>query len=242
MNNNDYNEQNPYVNPGNETTEDNNQVSQEQPQSYAYNQFQNNYGTTGQEHNGGYAYNNYNYQNNYNSNGGYTNMGGTIIDSNGKALKNHFGMKLTFSILEMLCCCTSCITLIMGIIACVFTCQANTCYKEGRYEEFKSKAKTSTVLLIVGAVFAALAIIMNVASLASLGENGFMDAFMEEYEKALEEELGTDVDMDSFWDDVYEGEYDDLYEESLYDDDYYSDYIEDVHHLDTDDFNYIAIG
>jgi hypothetical protein len=220
--NNDYNEQNPYANPGYETTEENNQVSQ--------------------DYNGGYAYNNYNYQNNYNGNSGYTYMGGTVIDSNGKPLKNHFGAKLTLSILEMLCCCTSCITLIMGIIACVFTCQANSCYKEGRYEEFKSKAKTSTILLIVGGVFAALAIIINVASLASMSEDGFWDEFMYEYEKALEEELGTDVDMDTFWDDVNEGKYDNLYDESLEGDDTYSDYIEGVYHWDSDDCNHMTMS
>ena len=85
--------------------------------SYAYSQFENNYNS-----------NNSNY---YNS-GRYANVGGVILDNNGKPLKNSFGMKLTFSILEMLCCCASCFTLVTGILSCIFTCQANTCYKEGR--------------------------------------------------------------------------------------------------------------
>ena len=38
-------------------------------------------------------------------------------------------MKLTFSILEMIS--GNLISLICGIIACVFTCKANTAYKEG---------------------------------------------------------------------------------------------------------------
>lgn len=232
MGNNDYNEQNPYAKTIDETAEE-------------YNQFHTNYGADGRDSNGSYAYNNYdnysNYNNygnygnysNYNGNGGYTNMGGTVVDRNGKALKNNFGIQLTFSILEMLCCCTSCITLIMGIIACVFTCQANSCYIEGRYEEFKSKAKTSTILLIVGGIFAAISIVVNIF---------VWDTFMYEFEKALEEELGTDIDMDTFWDDVNEGKYDDLFDELLDEDEYYSDYIEGVYHLDADDFNYIALG
>ena len=130
----------------------------------------------------------------------------------------------------------------MGIIACVFTCQANSSFREGRYEDFKSKAKTSTILLIVGGVVAAIVIIFNAVSFKLMKENGFWDTFMEEYEKALEEELGTDIDMDTFWDDVYEGKYDELYEESPEVDDYGSDYIEGVYHLDSDDINDIAIG
>lgn len=214
---------------------------QEQPQeqvqaepAYAYQQFQTDYSTVGQDINSGYAYNNYG--------SGYTNIGGTVIDSNGKELKNRFGLKLTFSILEMLCCCTSCITLIMGIIACVFTCKANNCYKESRYEEFKSKAKTSTILLIVGGVFAAIAIIINAVTLVSMSKDGFWDEFMYEYERALEEELGTDVDMNNLWEDLYEGEYNNLYDESLEGDDYYSDYIEGVYHLNTEDSSYVALS
>ena len=155
MNNNDYNEPLVGYNPE--------EQPQEQPlaeQTYAYQQYETDYSEVGQNTNNGYAYNNYS---NYNS--GYTNIGGTVIDSNGKELKNHFGWKLTFSILEILCCCASCATFVLGIIACVFTCKANTCYKEGRYDEFKTKAKTATILLIIGAAAA----VIGTASTAFLG-------------------------------------------------------------------------
>lgn len=62
----------------------------------------------------------------------------------GQALKNNYGMKLTFSILEILCCCgCNIVTMIMGILGCVFTSQANSAYKEGRWA-----MTTQTILMI----------------------------------------------------------------------------------------------
>ena len=73
------------------------------------------------------------------------------IDKKGKPMQNRFGMKLTFSILEILTL-FSCnlITGILGIISCVFTAKANTAYKESRWDDFKSAAKTSAICLWVG--------------------------------------------------------------------------------------------
>ena len=194
--------------------------------SYAYSQFENNYNS-----------NNSNY---YNS-GRYANVGGVILDNNGKPLKNSFGMKLTFSILEMLCCCASCFTLVTGILSCIFTCQANTCYKEGRYDEYKSKSNVSTILLIVGAIFAAISICFNGLSMATSWDD-FWDEFMYEFEIALEDELGYDVDMDTFWDDL------DKYEDGIYDNDYYYDdedyedfYNQDAVHENFEDFNQVIV-
>lgn len=82
--------------------------------------------------------------------GGYNPYGnGNVpLDKKGQPLKNRFGMKLTFSILEMIS--GNLISLICGIIACVFTCKANTSYKEGKWEEFKSNAKISNIFLWIG--------------------------------------------------------------------------------------------
>lgn len=73
------------------------------------------------------------------------------VDKKGNPMKNRFGMKLTFSILEILTI-LSCnlLTGILGIIACVFTSKANTAYKESRWDDFKSAAKTSAICLWVG--------------------------------------------------------------------------------------------
>ncbi len=82
--------------------------------------------------------------------GGYNPYGnGNVpLDKKGQPLKNRFGMKLTFSILEMIS--GNLISLICGIIACVFTCKANTSYKEGKWEEFKSNARISNIFLWIG--------------------------------------------------------------------------------------------
>lgn len=90
-----------------------------------------------------------------------TPYGGTPRDENGNPLKNRFGMKMVFSILEILSCCLgSLITTIFGIIALVFTCKANTSYKEGDTRGFKSSAKVSAVLLWIGLAIDAIILIL----------------------------------------------------------------------------------
>lgn len=88
------------------------------------------------------------YRNGQQTYGGYNPYGNVPLDKKGQPLKNRFGMKLTFSILEMIS--GNLISLICGIIACVFTCKANTSYKEGKWEEFKSNAKISNIFLWIG--------------------------------------------------------------------------------------------
>ena len=95
-----------------------------------------------------YGQNNFNGQQNMYGQNAY---GMPPIDKKGKPMQNRFGMKLTFSILEILTL-FSCnlITGILGIISCVFTAKANTAYKESRWDDFKSAAKTSAICLWVG--------------------------------------------------------------------------------------------
>ncbi len=87
-----------------------------------------------------------------------------MFDDNGKPLKNRFGMKLIFSILEMvtllLCNLPG---FILGLVACIFTCKANASYKSGDKYAFKSAAKTSAICLWIGlAEFVLVAIISAV--------------------------------------------------------------------------------
>lgn len=97
-------------------------------------------------------------------------MGAAPVDQNGKPLKNRFGMKITFSILEILCCCgCNPITLIMGILGCVFTAQANTAYKEARWEEFRSKAKMSSIFLWIGLGAIVVYLLIGILSFAAVG-------------------------------------------------------------------------
>ena len=80
---------------------------------------------------------------------------------------------MVFSILEIISC--NLITLIMGIIGCVFTTKANNSYKENRFEEFKSQAKTATICLWIG--FASFIIgIIGIIAIVAIGSSAIDDA------------------------------------------------------------------
>lgn len=120
------------------------------------------YGQNTYEQQNAYGQNAYE-QNPYGQNAYGQNFNGTQppFGTDGQPLKNRFGMKLAFSILEMITL-LSCnlLTGIMGIIACVFNVKANSAYQEGRWDDFKSKAKTSAILLWVGLAGAVIEVII----------------------------------------------------------------------------------
>lgn len=157
---------------------------QSEQQSYgqsAYGQLS--YGQTGQQSYGQSAYS-------------QTSYGASQVplDKNGMPLKNNFAMKLTFSILELLCCCgCNIIAMIMGILGCVFTVQANNAYKENRWEEFRSKSKTASIFLWVGFGFAVLYGIYMIFlwTFGGLGQQ-FMQGFEEGYNSAYYDDYNTD--------------------------------------------------
>lgn len=142
------------------------------------------------------------------------------VGKNGNPVKNNFGMKLTFSILEILSCCLSgcfgLITTVLGIIACVFTCQANSAYKRADWDTFEKKRKSSTVLLWVGLPFeiigAIAAFIFGLTGgIESLTSNNDTNSG---YESFIDEEDEDDYDYDYDYDDEddYEDDYDDDYD------------------------------
>ncbi len=222
MDNNNYNEprrdycspeEERYDRPLYETAEEYNQARREREQVQSQNgQYDGNYSSTAENTQDSGTYNYDAYGNNMYDNNTYGNnsYGYNVYEA---PMKNNFGIKLTLSILEMLCCCTSCVTMIMGIISCVFTCQANSCYQQGRYDEYKSKSTASTVLLTIGAVFAAVSLIFNSINMALIG-----DDFWSELEYQLSDEFGYDVDIDSFLDDDSDYFYDDEADHPLYED------------------------
>lgn len=116
-------------------------------------------------------------------------MGGTPpTGKNGKPLANHFGMKMTFSILEILCCCgCNIVTMIMGILGCVFSTQANTAYKQGSWDEYKSKARMATIFLWIGLGIGVVYLGMFAYEWTA---GGYSDIFWDAYYEALGE---TDV-------------------------------------------------
>ena len=121
------------------------------------------YNTNGQyDANGQYQYNTngqYYANGQYNMNGQYNgyNNGQGPVDANGKPIPNNFGMKLTFSILV-----TIFLSRIFGILSIVFTCQQNSAYKEGRWDDFKNKKKLSNVFLWIGLVVGVLLFILSI--------------------------------------------------------------------------------
>ena len=145
------------------------------------------YGTqqyNGQQYN---SYNNGQYTNTY---GTYGNLGGVPVDGKGQPLKNRFGMKLTFSILEIISC--NLISLIMGILGCVFTSKANTAYKEGRWEDFRSAAKTATIVLWVGLGGIILSVIMSVVTLVAVFQE--LEPYQDEISTIIENDGNIDYD------------------------------------------------
>ncbi len=158
--------QQPYGQPvyGQESYGQPNEQSGQQPYGQpAYGQ--ESYGQPNQQPYGQTAYTNYGQANQpYGQNMGY---GMPPMGPNGTPLKNNYAMKLTFSILEIISCCIgNVVTLAMGIVACIFTSKANTSYKQGKTEDFKSQSKTATICLWVGLGFLVLELIFIIVASA----------------------------------------------------------------------------
>ncbi len=139
------------------------------------------------------------------------------MGKNGQPLKNSFGMKMTFSILEILCCCgCNIITMIMGILGCVFTTQANNAYKEGRWDEYQSKKKSASIFLWIGL---GIAVVYLFVTIYEWTAGGYSDIFWDAYYEALGESTGgsTGSGYDYDYDDTDDYDYD--YDYSYDDDD-----------------------
>ena len=138
---------------------------------------------------------------------GYS-VGGTPMGNDGQPLKNNYAMKMVFGILEILCCCgCNIITMILGIIALVFNGKANRAYQQGNAQEYKSNAKTSTILLWVGFGIAVAYLIFGILEWTVFGgKDDFMEGFYRGYYGSDYEDTDTDehddYDDDDHNDDV----------------------------------------
>lgn len=142
------------------------------------------------------------YQQTYGQNYGQPNYNSTVppLGKNGQPLKNTFAMKLTFSILEMLCCCgCNLITMVLGIVSCVLTTQANTAYKECRWDEYREKSKTSSILLWIGLGIAAVYLCINIV-FVMIGGTDLLTDIVEEYEAEYGAVVDDDYDYDYDYD------------------------------------------
>lgn len=148
-----------YDRPNYETAEEYNRARREREEQMAE-ESQNSYGE---------GYSSYNYENYNNRNANRVYSGSAMTDATGKPLKNYFALKLTISIMMIMgCCCSNMILVILGIIALVFTCKANSAYNNGNAEEFQKQSKVATVLLWVGGGFLIIYLIMGIFILVSL--------------------------------------------------------------------------
>lgn len=97
--------------------------------------------------------------------------GNTMSDATGKPLKNYFALKLVLSIIMIMgCCCSNFFLVIVGIIALVFTCKANTAYNQGNPTEFRKYSKVSSVLLWMGGIVMAIMLTISIIVLAIAGQ------------------------------------------------------------------------
>ena len=188
-------------------------------ENYANNGNNENYGSSGHYESDPYAAYNATHNTTYNTSYNqqqYANLGGVMVDGQGRPLKNRFALKLTLSIILILCCCCtgSPIVLVLGIIALVFTCLANSSFKAGNPMQFRSRARVSTVLISVGGGIAIFLLIIyvvffayfNAILKASMGEELYDYMWTEEFWEEFYNELENMEDEDSwdgenFWDD-----------------------------------------
>lgn len=164
----------------------------------------------------------------------YANLGGVMVDDKGNPLKNRFALKLTLSILMILCCCCtfSPIIMILGIIALVFTCLANGAYNAGNPAEFRSKSRVATVLLAVGGGILALIIAIYVGFFAY-----FNFVLREELGEELYDQLWTVEFWENIYDEIEEADSENRWEDEAYWEDYWEDYLDDGSINNTEDLS-----
>lgn len=66
------------------------------------------------------------------------------LDKKGRPLKNRFGMKMVFSVIELF------FATLWGVLGLIFTCMANNAYQKRDWDGFKSKSRLASIMLWVG--------------------------------------------------------------------------------------------
>lgn len=90
-------------------------------------------------------------------------MAGGARDEKGRPLRNYFGLKLFFGILEILtfCICNP-ITTVLGIFGCMYAAKANTAWREGNMEEFRTNSHTSSMCLWAGLAVTVVYLVLGI--------------------------------------------------------------------------------
>ena len=126
-----------------------------------------------------------------------------MMDEMGNPLKSYLALQIVFAVVEIVLCCLSPLTTVLGIVALVFAVQANNAYIQRNAAGFKSKSKVSNILLIIGGVFALLSVAIKVLAVVIFASNftGMVNDFIidgtdnfEEFFEYYEEEYNEDFD------------------------------------------------
>jgi hypothetical protein len=99
---------------------------------------------------------------------------------------NNLVLAILATALSLVTCCgrISCIGVILGIIAIVFSTQVDSKYFAGDYAGAESTAKNAKILSLIALGTIVLSIILIIVSIAT---SGGISAFMEQYKSMMEQ-------------------------------------------------------
>lgn len=87
-------------------------------------------------------------------------------DKHGQPLKNQYALRIVLSVLEIVCC--NLISMVCGIIGCIYTGRANISYNQGRWDDFKAQSKAAAISLWVGLAGFILEVIVFIVMIVTI--------------------------------------------------------------------------
>ena len=127
------------------------------------------------------------------------------LDRKGRPIKDRFGLKLTFSIIEIFT------AFLFGLLAVIFTCLQHGAYKKHNWESFKSFKLVSTIMLWIGLAISLIEagiIVIFIAVFASMDD--FYDDMLDEVING--EETLPFLEDEEDWDWLEEEDYSEIEE------------------------------
>ena len=116
----------------------------------------------------------------------YNNANTVPLDRKGRPLKNRFGMKMVFSVIELF------FATLWGVLGLIFTCMANNAYQKRDWDGFKSKSRLASIMLWVGFVVCLIEVAVLgvfISSFSMLGKNYHTSSSYVEEVPAVEEPI-----------------------------------------------------
>ena len=115
------------------------------------------------------------------------------LDKKGRPLKNRFGMKMVFSVIELF------FATLWGILGLIFTCMANNAYQKRDWDGFKSKSRLASIMLWVGFAVCLIKVAVLgvfISSFSLLGKNYHTSSSYVEEVPTVEEPVGDEPVVD----------------------------------------------